>query len=78
MHSGKLDQMSRRDYRKIVMFCEIKMTKPEDFTLKLKDAIRIKKDKGTYPLSRFKSSKTLNQKVGKGRYKEQYKNVLIY
>lgn len=54
------------------------MTKPEDCTLKLKDAVRIKKDKGTYPLSRFKSSKTLNQKVGKGRYKEQYKNVLIY
>lgn len=54
------------------------MAKPEDFVLKLNDAIRIKKDKGKYPLSRFKSSKTLNQKVGKGRGKEQQKSVFTH
>ena len=54
------------------------MVRPEDFVLKLKDAIGIKKDKGKYPLSRFKSSKTLHQKVGKGRYKEQQKIVFVH
>lgn len=54
------------------------MAKPEDFTLKLKDAMRMKKDKGKYLLSRFKSSKNTPSEVAREDTKSSRKTFLLH